>query len=329
MRVRSGRFIAESSWPVTRRPPAMPHPVGFNGTPRFARLLHVVALGPIPPMPASRLEERKLATNSPVTETERPTKEPGSMSALRRFLVGGIGGFAPVIALLIAADFVKNFVDSSTALQIGYFVRAFALFLIGGFVAWLHETENKPFKIFEIGLGAPALIAGVITANSIEPKHASTFSMLPIFAESIIPSAQAQATQPNARESTSVTPPTSELPSPTKTKTAKNFTFPENSKTSEFFEGLLGIQTTHPKNIYYVIVSSPKTFDEASREVFALNAKFSEYKAEVYAPYADNPYYAVVIGEKLTKIQANILKRNAVMSGLAKDAYIWTDANLR
>ena len=38
-----GSLSRYCSWPVTRWPPAMPHPIGFNGTPRFARLLHVVA----------------------------------------------------------------------------------------------------------------------------------------------------------------------------------------------------------------------------------------------------------------------------------------------
>lgn len=91
------------------------------------------------------------------------------MSPKKRFFIGGFGALMPVLVSLLAIDIGAIFDDESTLTTgniIGVFIRYIILFLIGGFIAYLHEDEMKPFKLFEIGIAAPALISSLITAQS-------------------------------------------------------------------------------------------------------------------------------------------------------------------
>jgi hypothetical protein len=234
--------------------------------------------------------------------------------ATKRFLIGGAGGLAPVFAFLIAVDLEKQLNDTNLLQILGYSLRVLALFAIGGFIAWLHENEDKPFKLFEIGLGAPALLAGLITTKSIIPDQqarADTTRLAPV-AMSITPlsTAYAQAAPPPAMGTADV----------------KSFRIPKAEGSDAFFQGLLGVA---PRNIYYVVVGSHLKFEEAKKQAEQINAKFKRFNAEVYAPYADNPHYAVVIGANLSKGDANDLLAQAIQAGLPKDSYLWTFPSLR
>jgi hypothetical protein len=48
------------------------------------------------------------------------------------------------------------------------------------------------------------------------------------------------------------------------------------------------------------------------------------FSADVYAPYAENKYYAVVIGAQLTLSQARQIRQDARLKGLPDDTYLWT-----
>jgi len=258
-----------------------------------------------------------------------------TISASKRFLIGGVGGLAPVIALLIAVDFERNFVNASNAQIAGYIVRAAALFAIGGFVAWLHDSEVHNFKVFEIGLGAPALIAGVVTSQSLAhagPKAPNNPAVSPSAAVLFLfPSAHAQPITPLSGPQLTL-----KAPQPTAAASVagpglkpKSFSFPEISRTSEFLEGLVGIRVQRPKDVYYVIAGSHRTLEEASRQAATINNKKPSLPATVYAPFAENPYYAVVIGDRATKAAATELKSKAIDAGVARDTYLWTTPNLR
>lgn len=236
------------------------------------------------------------------------------LSSTRRFLIGGIGGLAPVFALLIAVDLEKNLTGTTTLQVVGYLLRVLALFAIGGFIAWLHETEDKPFKLFEIGLGAPALLAGLITTNSIIPAQQSMHNEVPTKAAVLllVPVSAVYAQQQSSR-----------LKSSTEVKT---FSIPRAEGVNAFWQGLLG---TAPKNIYYVIVGSHLKYEDAKKQADQINSKFSQYSAEVYAPYGGNPNYGVVIGANLPKSEAATLRSAAIQSGLPKDTYLWTFPSLR
>ena len=249
-----------------------------------------------------------------------------TVSSAKRFLIGGIGGLAPVVALLIVVDFEKQFLNVTQAQNIGYLVRAFALFAIGGFVAWLHETEDKVFKVFEIGLGAPALIAGVITAKSLSPDQPTHPPLQNKTSVSFISSAYAQLPK-KVEVPIAVVP--NMLPGQNQQITPKEFTFPAESRSSQFLEGLLGIKGKQLDAVYYVIVGSHKSLADAIQQANAINSKTQELKADVYEPYGDNPFYAVVIGEPMKMPAAYLLKRKAIEIGLPKDTYLWTDRSAR
>jgi hypothetical protein len=251
------------------------------------------------------------------------------VTAAKRFLVGGIGGLAPVLALLIAVDFDK-ISGASAAHVAGYVVRALALFAIGGFVAWLHESENQLFKVFEIGLGAPALIAGLVTSNSLVNAPAQPDAQKPAVAWTLpfISSAQARTTGELPPAPAAAASPASPVASGAALP-ARTFTFPEPSTGSQFLEGLLGVPAKQPANIYYVISGSHLEAGEAWRQADAINARKSGFSAQVYAPYGGNPHYAVVIGAQLSKGEANTLRLRAQAAGLPHDTYVWTDPGLR
>jgi len=234
-----------------------------------------------------------------------------------RLLIGGIGGLAPVFALLVAIDFEANLVDASPLKIAGYAVRAVALFLIGGFIAWLHRTEAEPFKLFEIGMGGPALLAGLITTNSLVggPQKPATPSAPPI-AFSFISSAHAQTSAKRPAES-------AKLPSPPLIKT---FTMPEQEGVSAFLQGLVGAR---PDNVYYVIAGSHLSYESAKSQADRINASRKDFAADVYAPYGDNPYYAVVIGANIKKSEAKSLRLQATQAGLPSDTYLWTFPSAR
>ena len=223
----------------------------------------------------------------------------------KRFIVGGLGGLAPVFALLVAIDFERNLTDASVAKMFGYAVRVFALFAVGGFIAWLHENEGQMFKLFEIGVGAPALLAGLITSNSVLQKAppgpaigatSSVVSWIPIG------SAHAQAVKPVTRD-------------------IKTFSLPPQTGVAGFWEGFVGAK---PSNTYYVIAGSHLTYEQARSHAEGINKRVNSFTAQVYAPYGSNPYYAVVIGAQLTSPEASALRKTAITAGLAGDTYLWS-----
>ena len=92
------------------------------------------------------------------------------MLAKKRFLLGGGGAMMPVLVSILAVDVGAQLIagQSYTMPEIlGTAIRYAVLFLIGGLVAYLHVDEEKPFKLFELGIAAPALITSLVTANGI------------------------------------------------------------------------------------------------------------------------------------------------------------------
>lgn len=92
------------------------------------------------------------------------------MSSFKRFLFGGIGALMPVLLAIASLDLGQNF---SLGNITGIVIRYGVLFCIGGFVAYLHSDENKPIKLFEFGIAAPAMLTSLMAANALpgsQPK---------------------------------------------------------------------------------------------------------------------------------------------------------------
>ncbi len=99
------------------------------------------------------------------------------MTPQKRFLIGGGGALMPVLVSFLAIDIgaaLSNDANLSTANVIGIAIRYVILFIVGGVVAYLHDDENKPFKLFELGIAAPALITSLITAQGVVANPSNT-----------------------------------------------------------------------------------------------------------------------------------------------------------
>lgn len=237
------------------------------------------------------------------------------MNARTRFILGGIGGLAPIILFLVNLDFERYVADATTWKTVGYVVRAMLLFLLGGFVAYLHETENKRITLFLVGVSAPSLIAGYLSTASPDLSKAnipavSTVQHLQHF---FVPNAYAD-------DSTAA-----RLAQSMRLAQIKQFTLPPQNAGAQFLEGLFG---TTPKNVWFVIVGSHPNANDAKNQAYTINQRYRNYHAEVYAPYGENPYYAVVIGAHLMQSEAKALRDKAVRDGLPQDSYYKTFPHL-
>jgi hypothetical protein len=210
------------------------------------------------------------------------------MTNRERFLIGGVGGLAPVLMFLVTADFERFSSDFHLFTAIGYCVRTLILFFIGGFVVCLYRDEEQRMKLFQLGLGAPAMIAGFLVSNSsaISAPH------------SLIAVVHAQSHET--------------------AEDIKQFTAPAPSGFEQFVEGLTGARR---KNVWFVIAGSFSSADRAKAYAREINRKFGGFHADTYAPYMDNPNYAVVIGANLTQPEAKALRNKAVGAGMPQTYY--------
>src|SRR5262249_28372704 len=149
---------------------------------------------------------------------------------------------------------------------IGYAARVIALFFVGGFIAYLHADEEKPFKIFEIGVAGPALLAGALTTAQLAPSK--------------LPPPQAE---PKAGLSIDFVRPVY-AQSPLGNDEIKRFSLPKESGWDQFLEGFVG---RTPKKVWFVIAGSHLRLDEARKQAEKINREHPGFRAEVYAPYGD------------------------------------------
>ncbi len=108
------------------------------------------------------------ATGSPTAHTAPETAHP-----IKKFLLGGIGGLVPLIMTLVLVDIqvIATYIqslESDMYYLSGYLLRFLALFLLGGFWAYLHSSEKDPIKLFQLGIVAPAMITGMINAHNLD-----------------------------------------------------------------------------------------------------------------------------------------------------------------
>ncbi len=96
------------------------------------------------------------------------------MTMLNRFLWGGIGGLAPILAtvLILEGETVARYLEElrqggSILTVVGYGARVVGLFVVGGLWAGLHKSEADPKKLFQLGIVAPAMITGMISASNV------------------------------------------------------------------------------------------------------------------------------------------------------------------
>src|SRR5258707_446723 len=139
------------------------------------------------------------------------------MTNRERFLIGGVGGLAPTLMLLATGDFERFFSNIAIVTAVGYLVRVVVLFFVGGFVVYLYRDEEQRMKLFQLGLGAPAMIAGFLASSSHAPPSEAAHLVTPTAFVTVV---HAQ--------------------SPSQMGGLKRFALPAQSSFDQFVEGLTG-----------------------------------------------------------------------------------------
>ncbi|MPV71503.1 SPOR domain-containing protein [Burkholderia sp. BE17] len=220
-----------------------------------------------------------------------------AINGRQRILIAGIGGIAPVFVSLIAVDLETLLLQVTTLAIAAYLIKVAVLFGIGGLTGWLHKSERDLVKIFQLGIVAPALITTALNGVQVKLPRAPSMN-LSQSSWNMIASAYAQVPRSDS---------------------VKTFSLPQETPTQQISRGLFG---STPENVWFVIAGSHPT--RAAAESQASKIRERGFAADVYAPYAGNKYYAVVIGAQLTLSQARQLRQNARLKGLPGDTYLWT-----
>jgi len=225
------------------------------------------------------------------------------MDARQRVLLGAVGGITPYLITLLSLDF-KSVVGGYEILDwIGLAVRCLVLIFLGSLVAWLHKTESEPFKVFQLGLAAPALLAAFINGNAGTSQPMPTLSQpVASYSFSLISSAHADDDDNYVN--------------------AGLLREPRVSGFARFLRGALGARVeTADKAAWFVIVGSHKHRKNAEKQAERLEQQ--HYEAHVYKPYGGSAHYAVVIASHVTQQEARTIRDRAIRDGLPKDSYVW------
>lgn len=217
------------------------------------------------------------------------------MSNKERFLLGGAGGIAPVVVGLIVVDLQILLVNLTIVAVIAYMIRVTALFLLGGFMAWIHKKESEPWKLVQLGIAAPAVAVAILNGSNVPVPE--------VPAEKTSSASSFLVSSSYAQDQAS----------------AKVFTYPRESTLQQLKRGLWGAT---PRNVYFVVADAFPTMAEAERHARELQAR--GVTSEVYAPFGSNPNYSVVVGSHLALEEARLLRETVVSNRVANNAYVWT-----
>ncbi|PIR37838.1 MAG: hypothetical protein COV35_07880 [Alphaproteobacteria bacterium CG11_big_fil_rev_8_21_14_0_20_39_49] len=92
------------------------------------------------------------------------------MTGRERFFSGILGALMPICAILLTLDLTAVFSESSglsTGHIIGISLQFIIFMFVGGTVAYMHSDEVKAYKLFQIGMATPALLASFTTSNGL------------------------------------------------------------------------------------------------------------------------------------------------------------------
>lgn len=230
-----------------------------------------------------------------------------------RMIIGGIGGIAPLIISLLVVDVVALVNDLALMDAIGLAVRCLVLIFIGAMVGYLHNSEYEPFKVFQLGIAAPALLTTAINGYSVVGPSAglkemktSAYQSIPDkrFSMNFISSAHAE--EPEFRG---------------KFINRNAFKQPKVTNFERFMHGLIGKRISSKGDDWYVITGSHRDYEQAREQILQINTK--QYAGKIYRPGNDSDFYAVAIGANLTLAEAKKLRQRAIRKGLPKDTYLW------
>jgi hypothetical protein len=92
------------------------------------------------------------------------------MTGRQRFFSGILGALMPICAILLTLDLTSIFAEESGLSKghlIGVTIQFIIFLFVGGTVAYMHSDEVKAYKLFQIGMATPALLASFTTSNGL------------------------------------------------------------------------------------------------------------------------------------------------------------------
>jgi hypothetical protein len=248
------------------------------------------------------------------SDETRKTERGCAMSEKQQLFIGGLGAIVPVAASLLVVDYEGLAANFSWYKVFGYAVKVLVLFGIGALVVYLNPKETNRLKVFQLGLGAPALILSMINGLNVQhlsgptsPADGTPSASLILPWESV---AYAQEPVLSRR-----------VAAGTEEAKLKSLAMPQRSAAQSFLAGLTG---RPDRRVWFVIVRSEPKLEEARRSAADITAHFPGFKAEVYKPYKEGDPYPVVIGANLELREAQILREKAVKAGMPADTRLWT-----
>jgi hypothetical protein len=91
------------------------------------------------------------------------------MSSCQRFAIGGIGGLLPLVVSFLSFDpatVIAYLGALPLGIYIGYAIKTFVLFALGGTIAVLSDSRT-PWTLVQLGIAAPALITSFINGAAV------------------------------------------------------------------------------------------------------------------------------------------------------------------
>lgn len=243
------------------------------------------------------------------------------MGSLQKFYIACLGALTPIITNLLVVDLNTSLHNLSAIEGITYAIRLFALCASACIVVFLNSDEQRPVKLFQLGVMAPALLTSLINgatisikANTQAPMNPGIQTPLPKQANfpSLIGTAFAQPAPAPAPQTTPV----------------KDCLLPaELSTTQQVLKGLIGLV---PDNKWYVVVGSYGSLPGATQDAAAIRARFgTRYSVSICKPLGGpDAQYRVAIGENLTYPDGTRLKVDAIASGFSDNTWLWNPADM-
>jgi hypothetical protein len=267
-----------------------------------------------------------------------------NLSATERVLLGGSAGAISVMCKFLAQDY--NLLKAAATLspeqilnlQVGYAVLTPILMIMGGFIAWISQ-ENNRMKLVALAISAPALFTTMAGGGDRIGGATSSKAAGVGLLEYLVPTAHAQVsaatTEPKARDagrpapqevSSTASAPAKFDPSVGRVPPPKQPAIPASPEDITAAERVRrGVSAWFGHGIepprYRVIVGSYIGPLNAQRFAESINKTSPELTAAVFPPKGDSNYYTVVLGDYVTLARAKELKDVAFAKGYS-DAWI-------
>jgi hypothetical protein len=90
-------------------------------------------------------------------------------TSTHKLLFGGAGALTPILLNLLVVDAATVFRNVTLVVVAGYCLKVLILIYLGGIVAWLHQKETDPLRLFELGIVAPALLTALVNGTRSAP----------------------------------------------------------------------------------------------------------------------------------------------------------------